>query len=90
MRSRRNLKGPNSIDEDLYDLSVVSNPGNAETVKGPVFQSWETHQHYANAQVPGVLQPLAMCYTGQSAHGSVRNEGYITRDMEYQVTRQWS
>lgn len=93
VRSRKNLKAPNSIDEDLFDLTSVSSPGNADIVQPPIFQSRESQHHvHGHAVVPDVLEALPVCYSGQSAgaHGGAENEGGITHEIKYQVACQWA
>lgn len=133
IRSRKSLKDPNSIDEDLYDPSVGSGPGNTEqkmsvspcsqswetqhngyvqnpTFQAPVSQPWESQhygqgynatiqagapqswvpQNYGHAQIPGMLQPYAVCHPAEGAEGGIGTAGHIRRDVEYQVTHQWA
>lgn len=49
-------------------------------------------QRRLDGLVPGpeVPQPVSVTCHGQKAHKSPVPEGYITREMEYQVTRHWA
>lgn len=84
MRSRKNLKDPNSISEELFDLSSMPSPGGAGIPRPSNSQALES-QPYSHSRAPGVLEPLPDCYYVQGAGYFAGSRGYIRREIEYQV-----
>ncbi|KAJ4393372.1 hypothetical protein N0V93_002580 [Gnomoniopsis smithogilvyi] len=94
MKSRQTKK---SLESDLYNLSVVSVEVPKHTFDNrmsdlidPYLCVSESHTYIPNL-VPGELEPRVICYASEVRTADIEAaEGQITREREYQVTRQWA